>query len=665
MDTKRTDIILEVIYKMSLSPNFKKSNIRVYIGNLEQIYNPKGIRTNGDLIEWAKHLSELNNMFPQYKCIFPYYFENGVEFIQTPITSDGNCLFSCLAYLNKWKGKDHKFVRKTICDNLNTVINILRNTIYELNGEGHSCFNILLQMDYPFRLGEFEKDTTNEKYITEMAGLNIWGTAIEILTAIFITKQDIHLYTIKFPDSRRIGILQEIFAYIKNYLILFKQITIDDSQIPLNLYFCDGKHYELLQPVNGPPLKAPDVLRSDKDRKDIFDTAQKILGNHTNPNVIAQIQEEEALAESEAASSTQPAASATPTKPPVKPTKDYICISNPEGEFSDSECTEVSRKVSSSFKPLTHIAPVLDEEEQMKNLVIDQIINEIIQTPDYDMNLYKSHLSRLEELYSYYFTQGFLKDKSSDEFRTIVRDLPEFKSFFPYICNFTNPELQSKFTRIPTLDNGNCLFESLQLGITEWKELTPSEVRQIICENLFYVINQLKYFIKIQKVLGSENSFSLEFIIEDVLKKPSLRGKPITDDIINQYIARMIYNETEGGLLEIITAIYITHHNIVIYKMDGKKRADFESYKNELIYHSKEQMSSSFYSQYNFNIDFKIENTKPIVNLYHCNRNGDMLVDAGHFELLVEKQVPYAYKYMKYKMKYLTLKNNTHYNKYL
>ncbi len=60
----------------------------------------------------------------------------------------------------------------------------------------------------------------------------------------------------------------------------------------------------------------------------------------------------------------------------------------------------------------------------------------------------------------------------------------------------------------------------------------------------------------------------------------------------------------------------------------------------------------------------KINQENPIVYLYHCHSSGN--VDkVNHYELLVEKQEPYAYKYMKYKMKYLTLKNNMHYNKYL
>ena len=45
------------------------------------------------------------------------------------------------------------------------------------------------------------------------------------------------------------------------------------------------------------------------------------------------------------------------------------------------------------------------------------------------------------------------------------------------------------------------------------------------------------------------------------------------------------------------------------------------------------------------------------------SKNEDII---KHYELLVEKPtLLYEYKYMKYKIKYLTLKNNTHYNKYL
>ena len=197
--TKRNDIILEVIYKMSLSPQFSTSSIVTYIRNLEEIYNynylaPKVIRTNDDLIKRAQNYPELIKMIPPPKCYFPPSFQDGAKFIQIPIISDGNCLFSCLAYLDIWNTRDHEFVRNVICDNLDTVINILRKSVITLDGDSNSCFHKLLEVDYSDRLEEFKNDQTNQIYITEMRQLNTWGAPIEILTAIYITHQNINLY---------------------------------------------------------------------------------------------------------------------------------------------------------------------------------------------------------------------------------------------------------------------------------------------------------------------------------------------------------------------------------------------------------------------------------------------------------------------------------------
>ena len=653
--TKRNDIILEVIYKLSLSPQFSLYLISQYIRNLEEIYNnnhmdPKVIRTNDDLIKRVQYYPELNKMIPPPKCDFPPSFQDGAEFIQIPIISDGNCLFSCLAYLDIWNTRDHEFVRNVICDNLDAVINILRKSVITLDG-GHSMFHTLLVMDYYNFIKEFENDPKNQIYIKKMRDPNTWGSVIEILTAIYITKQNINLYTIaEYSDGRRIGLLHEDFEHIKKKLIKDQQIKIDDRKIPLNLYFCKGNHYELLQPVNGPPLMVQGVLRSNEDRKKIFKTAEQIL-KHTYSKAIAQIREEEARAESEEASPTKQAASATPTKPiappvqlkpssstqhtvqPVKPTKDYICISDPEGEFSDSECREVSRKVSSLSTQIHH---VLDGDEQIKYLVIDTIMSEIMRTPEYNMELYEFHLSQLNQLYSTYREEGFPVDIVN--FRIIVQDSPDFKHLFPYMCSFTNEELKSKFTEIPTLNNGNCLFQSLQLGIEQWKTLKPLQVRNVICDSLFNVI------VQIIVIIGNDIIYNE---ISKPLKLPD-KSQPITNLIITRYVEYMRKEGSFGGLLEIITAIFLTQHDIVIYNMKGQVNPQYDSIKTKLTQGAL----------------LNIAPDKPKVYLYHCNRTGD-IDTVEHYELLVEKPVSYKYKYMKYKMKYLTLKNNTHYNKYL
>jgi hypothetical protein len=676
MDTKRTDIILEVIYKMSLSPNFKNTPgaIENYIIQLQDVYDnnevdSSEINTNDDLIKRAGLFPEINDIIPIYKCPFPDSFKQDIEFIQTPISSDGNCLFSCLAYLDEWNRHSHNYVRDQICNNLNTLINILRTELID----GYSYFQILLKMSYDDQSNQikFNTDKTNQEYIKQMRILNAWGSGIEILTAIFITGQDINLYIMKEYRDKNIGELEYDFTYIKNSLIKSNKIEIDTKlKQPLNIYFCGGKHYELLQPKNATTyLKQPDTLRTEKDREEIFKIAEGLLRTkHSNPKVIAQMHEEV----KQAALSTQltPPTPAKPTIAPAKPTiaphapakltpappapakltpappapakltptppalaKNYICISDPEGEFSDPGCNKASIKPSSLSTQIHH---VLDEDDQVKDLVIDEIMSEIMGTLEYSMELYEFHSYQLNQLYSAYRKEGFQVDIHN--FRIIVQDSPDFKHLFPYMCSFTNAELKSKFTEIPTLNNGNCLFQSLQLGIEQWKMFTPSNVREIICNNLFNVIVQI--IVKINS----------DIIYNEISKplKLSDESHPITDPIIIRYVEYMRKEGSFGGLLEIITAIFLTQHDIVIYNMKGQVNPQYDSIKTKL---TQEAL-------------LKIDQGKPTVYLYHCNRTAD-IDTVEHYELLVEKPVSYKYKYMKYKMKYLTLKNNTHYNKYL
>ena len=353
---------------MSLSPNFINTHDAIvnYIIQLQQVYDssflePNEINTNDDLIQRAGFFSDITDIIPIYKCPFPNSFEQGIEFIQTPISSDGNCLFSCLAYLDKWKGQNHDYVRREICNKLDTLINLLRP---ELFNEGQSGFQILLQMSYEDKSNQkkFETDTTNQEYIKQMKKPNAWGSGIEILTAIFITGQDINLYTMReYRDKSiaSIGKLEYDFTNIKNRLITSKKIEIDKRlKQPLNIYFCGGKHYELLQPKNAMTyLKKPDILRPEKEREQIFKTAEGILKKgHTDPNIINTMHKAAAL---EVSSAQLEVSSA-------QLTKEYICIPNSKGQFPsrlDCESNTVSIK---------------QDPTQLKTVVINEVLDQII-----------------------------------------------------------------------------------------------------------------------------------------------------------------------------------------------------------------------------------------------------------------------------------------------
>ena len=199
-------------------------------------------------------------------------------------------------------------------------------------------------------------------------------------------------------------------------------------------------------------------------------------------------------------------------------------------------------------------------------------------------------------MYSTYHKEGISVD--IDNFKIIVKDSPDFKHLFPYMCSFTNKELKSKFTEILTLNNGNCLFQSLQLGIEQWKTLKPLQVRNVICDSLFNVI------VQIIVIIGNDIIYNE---ISKPLKLPD-KSQPITDPIITRYVEYMRKDGSFGGLLEIITAIYLTQHDIVIYHMNGQSNSQYNSIKTKLTQRAL----------------LKIDLVKPKVYWYHCNRTGNI-----------------------------------------
>lgn len=329
-----------------------------------------------------------------------------------------------------------------------------------------------------------------------------------------------------------------------------------------------------------------------------------------------------------------------------------ICIPNLNGKFSSHlDCVNdsVSIKQSSLSTPMSLT--------EFKFSVINDAISKIMGEPPYtDIDKYKIYKLQLGELYDKYLPMYVGQPLDITAFVEILKQTDEFKKFFPYICYF-NEDLKKKFKEIPTLGNGNCLFQSLQLGINEWKKFTPLQIRGIICDNLENVIKKL---IKIRNLSTSiiqstrapgESNIPIDTWIGDGLK---INVNEITDDIIKQYVEYMQIDGSFGGLIEIITAIYITHVNIIIYQVNGLMNNNFEIIKQEL--------------QLDEYISFYTFCDVPSVNLYHCDKTGVLSDDIEHYELLEEiitAPNEYEYKYMKYKMKYLTLKNNTHYNKYL
>ena len=312
------------------------------------------------------------------------------------------------------------------------------------------------------------------------------------------------------------------------------------------------------------------------------------------------------------------------------------------------------------------------------------VIKEIILAKDADLPMYiiQIHIDYLDELYDKY-NGTKIGHISGKQLITIAQLYDIFEGVFSNDTSLPETSSIVDFQRINTPADGHCLFHSLKQGILEWDGMDVLKVRNLICNNLLHIINKL-----LVEPIDSDIKFfnSINPYIH-VLTQP-------TDKDVQEYIQQMKGNRW-GTLIEVITAIYITNHDIIIYERD-KRQTLFDDIKKYLI-----------------SINFlHIDDSKPKVYIRLCGNHFETLIkqenesimsnieqpkitkilseakvyllnkllsksDAtyicipnpkGKFDSLIKCQVDtndFKYKYLKYKMKYLTLKNNTHYNKYL
>ena len=381
---QKTDIILEVIYKMSLSPAFKISQIPEYVDKLNSAYAKIiGSQNSNSLIYKIQEYGEFSDIIP-YKSPFPEHLK--LTYRQIAIPADGNCLFYCFLYLKEWKekwkgnaNKHHKNTRAEICKKLPVVIEKLKK-IYLINDPVTTIDDFTsdkIGLSY-FTL--MEPSNTDDSYITNMCRVGTYGTEIEILTAILLTNQDIKIYYSE-TDSQgnKQLLLLNTFELLKDYLKSNKFITIDSTIPPLTIYH-HHIHYDLFEPIkSGDP---PDEIER-HDIEEILKTAELLLtGTNTRTHIILDLIKK--------AKST-----AKPKMQSLTLSKEYICIPNPKGRFSnrlDCDNDMISIKQSPEQLKKSVITAALDE-------IIGKLYNEYGDDFLSDASLMDVYERKLQKLY--------------------------------------------------------------------------------------------------------------------------------------------------------------------------------------------------------------------------------------------------------------------------
>ena len=168
-----------------------------------------------------------------------------------------------------------------------------------------------------------------------------------------------------------------------------------------------------------------------------------------------------------------------------------------------------------------------------------------------------------------------------------------------YKC-YLNPVLDKFYTSRISLDNGNCLFNCLQMAIPELDQSDIIAARKQICDELKTTID---------KIL-------LKFTSEQINEYHD-HGFPIHDGpTIDKYIDYMRQDKTFGTSTEILAAQLKFGKNICIYTMQGDLETSYETLKSQVL------------TNYN-------DDTKCDIILYYCS---DRLGNRGtHYELLIPK----------------------------
>ena len=122
-------------------------------------------------------------------------------------------------------------------------------------------------------------------------------------------------------------------------------------------------------------------------------------------------------------------------------------------------------------------------------------------------------------------------------------------------CTFPEDQ-KANFTQVPINGDGNCLFHCLT-HLKYWKGKTHVYIRQEICKKLDEIIDKLK-----ETIVGGNPL--LAFITNDIETNETYTQSK------GKYIEQM-KQEAEGTMLEIIAAQIITGKNICVYMIYNQK----------------------------------------------------------------------------------------------
>jgi len=245
----KNDVIFGVIREMAWTKELQLSKIDSYVYQLSKIYDSNNtpvikIVIIDDLITIIQKLPQFNKFFMSGSTLPPPL---STIYKKKFIKGDGNCLFHCLRYLNIWKSNTHQEIRDIICIYLREMIEELENTYYDEHAPPEDP-NSSPKDEKPnlFILLQEEEMLNADQYIKYMCTSAEWGTYIEILTAIYITHQNINVYRRNYEGN---GQIHEYFDSIKNFLRKKNKIFIDDTLPTINL-FNNTTHYEILMPID-------------------------------------------------------------------------------------------------------------------------------------------------------------------------------------------------------------------------------------------------------------------------------------------------------------------------------------------------------------------------------------------------------------------------------
>ena len=265
-------------------------------------------------------------------------------------------------------------------------------------------------------------------------------------------------------------------------------------------------------------------------------------------------------------------------------------------------------------------------ENIMDYVTMEELNEQVLQRVLANAKLYNVQLVETKEellkiLKKIYYNFLGIKDthpiKDFEGYLLYVRNWEPFNTVLPFTCHFSHLGLTQKYTQQTIPGDGNCLFNSLRLGILQLKDKTAQEVRYEICDELTNIIPLLL------KCIVADANMSLMQLLDTY---DSINHNGYID--IKKYIKRIRGDSNikgdYGTRVEIMAAQLKYNVNICIYHMDGSLDLAYEI--------AKKTVQNC--------ITIKQDLTRCDVALYLCgsdpNEQGAYKT-REHFELLIPK----------------------------